>query len=66
MTYPMPPAPTMPRIAHSEKLVSSRIPAQATIWLKAAGRIALQKMLSRLAPVTSSASIVSSGMLSKL
>src|SRR5699024_8034450 len=51
---------------HSEKLVSRRIPAQATIWEKAAGRMALQKMLRRLAPVTSRDSTVSSGMLSKL
>ena len=62
----MPPAPTMPRMAHSEKLVSRRMPAQATIWEKEAGRIALKKTLSRLAPVASSASMVSLGMLSKL
>ena len=31
ITYPTPPAPTIPNIAHSEKFVSRRIPAQATI-----------------------------------
>ena len=66
MTKPTPPAPTIPKIAHSEKLISKRIPVHATICAKEEGNTAFINTPSLPTPVASNASSVSEGILSKL
>ncbi len=66
MIKPMPPAPIMPKMAHSEKFISKRMAIHATSCESAAGSTALKNTPILPTPVASSASIVSCGMLSKL
>ena len=66
MTKPIPPAPTIPSMAHSEKFISNLIPVHEIIWDIEAGSTALENTASLPAPVASMASSVSFGMFSKL
>lgn len=45
ITNPIPPAPTIPSIVPSEKLISNLIPTHAAICISDNGRIALKKIL---------------------
>ena len=56
----------MPRMAHSEKLISKRIPVQASSSGIAEGRTALKNTEIRLAPADCKASMVWVGTASKL